>query len=64
MDLGQARYIVQIKSRVSKVQMECILKKRKKNIRKQKKKRRKSKKNGGQNVAGVRLQKITDEGKR
>lgn len=37
MDLGQTRYVVQIKSRVSEVQMECILKKKKKNICKQKK---------------------------
>lgn len=57
MDLDQTRYVVQIKSRASKVQMERILKKKKKNICKQKKRRRKSKKNGGQNVAGVRLQK-------
>lgn len=39
MDLGQTRYVVQIKSRVSEVQMECILKKKKKNICKQKKKK-------------------------
>lgn len=38
MDLGQTRYTVQIKSRVSKVQMECILKMKKKNICKRKKK--------------------------
>lgn len=64
MDVDQTRYVVQIKSRASKVQMERILKKKKKNICKQKKKKKKIEEKWRTKCRGCAAAKITGEGKR